>query len=253
MESTVLSAAEAVEYGEFKRTRREAEIAVTLRKLVVDASRRETDKHALKAACESAKKVSAAGVLVSPVNVASAKRCLSESATAPICLVGGTGESLPALKKAEAKKAVRQGAREIRLVLCYSALRGGNYAYLRREVKKVRRAVRRYPLFVSLEDHSLGENDIALGVRAACAGGADGVCVRGETELILRAVRAGGGKLRADASDAENAEQLRSLFRAGASRVGTGRPEQLAAELYRTAAEEAEQIHTVRPPQTPSE
>ena len=44
METTVLSATEVVEYEEFKRSRREAEIAVTLKRLIIDASRREADK-----------------------------------------------------------------------------------------------------------------------------------------------------------------------------------------------------------------
>ena len=154
-EGTILSAAEAVEYGEFKRTRREREVALTLKKLIVDASRRETDKYVLKGACETAVKMEAFAVLVSPVNVALARKRLDESETLICCLVGGTGESLPSTKRTEAKRALRQGAREIRLVLCYSALSGGNLTYLKREIKRVKRAVKKHALIVSLEDHSL--------------------------------------------------------------------------------------------------
>ena len=39
-QSAVLSAAEAAEFGEFKRYRRETEISLTLKKLVLDASGR---------------------------------------------------------------------------------------------------------------------------------------------------------------------------------------------------------------------
>lgn len=241
METTVLSAAEAVEYGEFRRNRREAEIAVSLHKLVVDASRRETDRYSLKAACDSAKKFASYGVLVSPVNVASARRGLTGSECYVCCLVGGTGESLMTVKKTEAKKAAAQGAKEIRLVLCYSALRSGNAQYLKREVKKVKRAVKRLPLVVSLEDHSLSEDEVALGVRAATEGGADAVCVRGEVELVLRALRASAGRLRVDAAGAENAEQLRALLKAGASRVSTGCSERVAEEMYQAAQPPAEE------------
>lgn len=253
METTVLSAAEAVEYGEFKRNRREAEIAVTLHKLIMDASRRETDRYALKTACESARKFSSYGVLVSPVNVAAARRHLAGSETFVLCIVGGTGESLTQIKKAETKKAIAQGAGEIRLVLCYSALIGGNIGYLRREVKKVKRAAKKLPLVVSLEDHSISEDEIAVGVRAACEGGADGVCVRGETELVLRALRASAGRIRVDAAGAENSDQLRMLLKAGASRVSTACAEQVADEMYRTAREEAETIvKKASPPNVPS-
>lgn len=238
-ETTVLSAAEAVEYGEFKRTRREAEIALTLNKLVLDASRRETDKHTLKNTCDSAKKLKAASVLVSPVNVTSARRQLQGCDTQVACLVGGTGESLIATKRTEARRAMRQGAKEIHLVLCYSALAGGNLAYLKREIKRVRKAVKRCAFLVSLEDHALGEEDIALGVRAACESKADGVCVRGETQLLVRAMHTGRGKIRADASGVENAEQLRLLLNAGAARAATSDGERIAEELYRTVSSES--------------
>lgn len=232
MDTTVLTASDAAEYEEFKRSRREAEIAVTVRRLIVDASRRETDKRVLKTACERAKRIGASGLLVSPVNVAPARRLLAGSNVHIICLVGGTGESLPVLKKAEAKKARSQGAAEIRLVPAYSALAGGNLAYLKKEVKKVRKAVKKCAVTLSLEDGSLGGDDVALGVRAAREGGAHGVCVRGELSLVARAVEAGADKLRVDASNVENAGQLRAMLRAGALRATTVTPDRVVKELY---------------------
>ncbi len=237
-QGTYLSPAEAVEYGEFKRARREAEVAVTLQKLVADASRRETDKHVLRSVCDGALKLHCYGVLVSPVNVAEAKKRLGGRAVVAV-LAGGTGETLPAVKKYEVKRAIRAGAGEVRLVLCYSALALGNAAYLKREVRKVRRAAGKKPLIVSLEDHSLGEREVALGVRAAAEGGADAVCVRGETELLACAVKCGADRVRVDVSGVENAEQLRLLLKAGARRATAERPEKLAEEMYRAAAEEA--------------
>ncbi len=171
-DDVLISAAEAAEFGEFKRARRETEISFTLKKLIIDASRRETDRSALKNACECAVKLHAAAVLVSPVHVSAAKKLLAKSQTAICCLVGGTGESLISIKKSEAKRAVGQGAKEIRLTVCYSQLIGGGLSYLKREIKRVRRAVRKGTLVVSLEDHSLDENEVALGVRAAAAAGA---------------------------------------------------------------------------------
>lgn len=229
MEKKILSAAEAAEYEEFQRSRREQEIAVRLKKTIADASRRDTDRAALQRACETAKKYGASGVLVSPVNVASAKRALSDRAFV-VCLVGGTGESLPATKKTEAKKAVSQGAGEIRLVLCYSALTGKNMSYLKREIKKVKKAAKKIPLIVSLEDHSLTEEEVGFGVRAAREAKSDGVCVRGELSLVLAAANAGAARI--DVSGVENAEQLNSLMRAGASLAVTPCLDTVAQQLY---------------------
>ena len=167
-----------------------------------------------------------------------------------ICLVGGTGETLMPVKKLEAKKAIALGAREIRLVLCYSALRAANASYLKREVKKVRRVAKKMALVVSLEDHTLSEEEVALGAKAAADGGADAVCVRGEVQLVLRALRAGGGKIRVDVSGVENAEQLRSLTKAGGSLVQTADPDRIAKEMYEQAKEEAERV---LPPQNAEE
>ena len=235
MEGTILPAAEVAEYVEFKRTKREAEVALMLNKLLLDASRRETDRHALRSICESAKKLGACGILVSPVNVGAARKLLQGSEVRIICLVGGTGESLPAVKKLEAKKAIAHGAKEIRLVLCYSALTGGNYSYLKREIGRLRRATRRCTLSISLEDQSLGEEQIALGVRAACDGKADGVSVRGETALVLHAISYAAGRLTCDCSGVENAEQLNLVVKAGASHALTRRGEDIARELYEAA------------------
>ena len=231
-EGKVLSAAEAAEFNEFRRARRETELLFTLSRLVIDASRRETDEAALRRACEEAGKFNASGVLVSPINVVAARRQLKRSGQRICCLVGGTGESLMIIKKQEAKRALRQGAKEVRLVLCYSKLTGGGYSYLKREVRRVRRCAKKGTLVVSLEDHSLGEEEIALGVRAAVAGRADAVCGRGETVLVLRAVKEGGSKLGVEVSGVENAEQLRLLVKAGAVRATTGKGEQIAEELY---------------------
>ena len=231
-QSKVLSAAEVAEFGEFKRARREAEISFTLTKLLIDASRRETDRTTLRRACEAAARLNVSGVQVSPVNVAAAVRLLGRGGAPVCCLVGGTGESLTSIKKAEAKKALKAGAKEIRLVLCYSQLTGGGYNYLKREIRRLRKTVRKGALIVSLEDHSLDVEEVAVGVRAAAAAKANAVCVRGETDIIVRAVKEAAGRLNVEAAGVENAEQLRLLLKAGATRAATLHGEKIAEELY---------------------
>ena len=121
---------------------------------------------------------------------------------------------------------------------------------MRREVKKIRKAVKKCALCVSLEDHSLDEEDVSMGVRAACEGKANGVCVRGETPLVLRALTMGAGRVLADCSGVENAAQLRSVLRAGATRVGTRCAEEIAAELYKTLEDGAALRTEPQAPQT---
>lgn len=237
MEGTVLSKKEITEYEEFKRERREREVTFTLKRLEIDAARRETDRYALNAACDLVKKTGAAAIAVFPVNVSAARRRMGEGEPIVSCVAGGTGESLISVKKAEAKRAARQGAKEIRLVPCYSALFGGNFAYLKREIRRVKRSVKKCVLVYSLDDRSLSEAEIERGVRAACEAKADAVSVRGEIDLIMLAVRLSAGRVRVDASGVENAEQLRLLVKAGAARGMTRFAAEIEKELY-CAAEE---------------
>lgn len=221
---------EEAEYTEFKRARKEAEIKLIFKKLVADASRREADGVTVKKTCDFVKKNSLCGVLVSPIRAACAKRQLAGGG-AVLCLAGGTGETLPAVKKCEIKKLFRLGVKEFRFVPCYSAIEGRDLSYMKRELGKIRRAVRDAALVLALDDRSVDEEGISIGVRAACESGFNGVCVRGETPLLLRAVEEGGGKVFADCTGVENAEQLRALLRLGANRLATPCPEQIVGEI----------------------
>lgn len=232
--SRVLSASEAAEFGEFKRARKEAEISFTLKKLIVDASRREIDRASLKRICESAQKNFYSAVLVSPLNVSAAKKQLGKNGPSICCIVGGTGETLISVKKNEAKKVVRSGAREVRLCVAYSQLSNGGFSYLKREIKRIRKVVRKGTLVVALDDRSVGEEEVALGVRAAVAGRADAVCVRGESGMVLQAVNEADGRLTVEASGVQNAEQLRLVLKSGAMRVTTNCAEKIFDELYLT-------------------
>ena len=232
MEDTVLSAQDARDLREFQRIRRETEVSLSLKKLVVDAKRREVDRFAVKKACESAKKFNAAAIVVSPIFVQAARKELGKRALSQLCCeVGATGETLLSVKKTEAKKVVRAGAQMIRLVPCYSRLFSGNKDYVKREVKAIRRAAKKCTVVLSLEDRALGEKQLLLGIRAAIEGRANAVCVRGESELLLKAVEACGEKIAVEVSGVENAEQLRLLLKAGAVRFQTTGAERIAEEM----------------------
>ena len=228
---TSLSAEEAAQYEEFKRSRRAAELALALGRLVADASAPDLSDAALKGACENAGKSALYGVLVSPVRVAAAKKLLGARGVRVICLAGGTGESLPAVKRAEVRRAVRQGAREIYLVPCRSALAEGREGYLKREIRSVCRAAKKTPVLVMLG--GLSPKEVAAGVRAAASGGAEGVCVR--MEEMIPAVESGAGSLRVDALCAESARSLEACVGMGAVHVCSPCPERLIGLLRRRA------------------
>ena len=230
----VLSAAEEAEYREFLRIKRESEIALTLRRLVVDVSGI-SDRASLRAACGAASRLFAAGVLASPVQVSSVRRQLPREIFVA-ALVGGSGESLPSVKRYEAKRAVRQGADAVVLLPSMFSLLSGEGQGVKREWRLVRRAVKRARMLVALDDRRLEREAFAPAVRAAKACGADGVLVRGEPEWVRAAAEEGEGLL--VEAGAENAEQLRLLLSAGAVRVLTSAADAIAAQLRQKAGSE---------------
>lgn len=230
----VLSAAEEAEYREFLRIKRESEIALMLRRLVVDVSGI-SGRASLRAACGAASRLFAAGVLASPVQVSSVRRQLPREIFVA-ALVGGSGESLPSVKRYEAKRAVRQGADAVVLMPSMFSLLSGEGQGVKREWRLVRRAVKRARMLVALDDRRLEREAFAPAVRAAKACGADGVLVRGEPEWVRAAAEEGEGLL--VEAGAENAEQLRLLLSAGAVRVLTSAADAIAAQLRQKAGSE---------------
>ena len=194
----VLSAGEAVRYREFLRRKREAETALMLHRLVADLTS-VSDRATLRAGVEGAVRLGAFGVLVTPDKLPPVRKLLKEggkgaqrgdqnSTDAPrlFVLVGGTGETLPAVKKYEVKKAVRLGADALVFVPSVMLFRGGTVQAVRREWRPVLRAAGKRGVFVALTDPSLTREEALFGVRAAEKAGASGA--------FRRACRRKGGR-----------------------------------------------------------
>lgn len=243
----VLSAGEAAQYREFLRRKREEELSFMLRRLIADLTS-VSDGACLCAGVEDAVRLGASGVLVTPDQLSFVRRQLKSggkgaqrgaqnSADAPrlFVLVGGTGETLPAVKKYEVKKAVRLGADALVFVPSVMLLYGGTVQAVRREWRPVLRAAGKRGVFVALTDPSLTREEALFGVRAAEKAGASGVVVRGEADLVSAAFREAASLV--CAQGAENAEGLALLCKAGAGHVFTAQPGRIAKELARQAGE----------------
>ena len=243
----VLSAGEAVRYREFLRRKREAETALMLHRLVADLTS-VSDRASLRSGVEGAVRLGAFGVLVTPDKLPPVRKLLKEGgkgaqrgdqnstdALRLFVLVGGTGETLPAVKKYEVKKAVRLGADALVFVPSVMLFRGGTVQAVRREWRPVLRAAGKRGVFVALTDPSLKREETLFGVRAAEKAGASGVVVRGEADLVSAAFREAASLV--CAQGAENAEGLALLCKAGAGHVFTAQPGRIAKELARQAGE----------------
>ncbi len=237
MDGKLISAEEEAEFREYQRSRREAEARRIIGRLVLSAFSRGTDKNALKSTCALAKKLGAHGVLVSPVNVAAARRYLAGSAQIVCAVVGGTGESLACIKRAEARKAKRQGAREIALVPSGCAL-SCEPSSLRRELKRVVRAVRGCGVSLLLFDEGISSEQLSRGAALARACGLSSVCVQAERVQREDMQLLCGEGIFFDVAGAESAELACELVRMGARRLYTTCAERVSERLLAKARQD---------------
>ena len=254
----VLSAGEAARFREFLRRRKETELALMLHRLISDLTSA-SDRAALRAGVESAVRMGAFGVLVTPDKLPLVRKLLQESgksgqpaaqtAAQPaaqasaqtvagvprlFALIGGTGETLPAVKKYEARKAVRLGAEALVLLPSVMLLHGGAVQAAKREWRPVLRAAGKRGVFVSLADPALNGEETLSGVRAAKKAGAAGVVVRGEVAIVSAAFREACPVC---TQGVGSAEELSLLCKAGAGYAFTAQAECLAGELRQLTKE----------------
>lgn len=181
--------------------------------------------------CDEAKKWGFASVCVNPMYV---KRCAERlrGASSLVCTVIGfpLGATPPDIKALEARRAMRDGAREIDMVISIGALKSGDHKYVYDDIRAVAETVHdgRAILKVILETALLTDEEKIAGCVAAKKARADfvktstGFAKGGATvhDVTLMAtavdhrlgVKASGG--------VGSAEDARKMIQAGATRIG---------------------------------
>lgn len=158
-----------------------------------------------------------------------AARLLEGSEVKPIAVVGfPLGAGTPEAKAAEAADAVRNGAREIDMVIHVGALKGREYDRVHRDIAAVVAAAKPWPVKVILETALLTDEEKLLGcvlskaagaafVKTSTGFGGGGATVE-DVALMKRAV---GDEVGVKASGGiRTAEDAMRMIQAGADRIG---------------------------------
>jgi deoxyribose-phosphate aldolase len=191
--------------------------------------------------CDEAAKFGFASVCVNPMHV---KRCAARlrGAAPVVCTVIGfpLGSTPREIKALEARKAIRDGAREIDMVLAIGALKSGDHAYVYDDIRTVSEAVHegRALLKVIIETALLtDEEKVAACVLAKRAradfvktstGFAKGGATAHDVALMARAVEYKlGVKASGGVSSAADAQKM---ITAGATRIGASVGVKIAQE-----------------------
>lgn len=181
---------------------------------------------------EEAEEYGFASVCVNPVWVKTASEALKQSSKVKVCTVIGfpLGATDPEVKAYEASNAIRNGAREIDMVINIGALKDGNDELVVQDITGVVSAAGDHVIVkVILETCLLSESEIIRGCQLAVSAGADfvktstgfssGGALVEDVALMAKTV---GPSIGVKASGGvRSAEDALSMIAAGATRLGT--------------------------------
>ena len=143
-----LTSQDAEEYKAYKRRKKLSEI----NKAISSSSSSALTGEDVQRVCQRAIRLKQASVKVPLTKVSQAYYYLLGYKIKIDCVVGGNGETLSAVKAREAKLAVRKKAKEITLVITPSLIDCCRFGEIRKEIKRVKRAVGKVPLKVRVEN-----------------------------------------------------------------------------------------------------
>lgn len=186
-----------------------------------------------------AREISAATVCINPAYVALAAELLQGSDTGVCCVAGfPLGANTPLLKARETEEAYRQGAAEVDMVLNISALKSGDFDYVKSDIEAV---VNASPanIKVILENCYLTKEEIVTAckiceeagakfVKTSTGFGPSGATV--EDVRLMRASVSPAVQVKAAGGIATLADVM-AMLGAGADRVGLSRTAAILAEL----------------------
>lgn len=181
--------------------------------------------------CEEGLEFRTASVCIPPCYVKEAYEFLG--GRLPVCTVIGfpNGSSTTASKVFETEDAVQSGADEIDMVVSIGHVKAGNYSYVEKEIREIKKACQDRILKVIIETCLLTEEEKIRMCQVVTESGADfiktstGFSTGGATreDIALFKKHVGPGVRIKAAGGIKSFDDARDLIRLGASRLGTSR------------------------------
>jgi deoxyribose-phosphate aldolase len=181
--------------------------------------------------CDEAAEYGFAAVCINPTWVARAKKRLRASGITVASVVGfPLGANTPEIKAMETRRALRDGAREIDMVINIGALKGGEHDLVRKDIAGVSDACREVGALnkVIIEAAYLSDEEKVIACRHSLAGRAHyvktstGFGPGGATVFDVALMReVVGAKVGVKAAGGiHTADEVREMITAGATRIG---------------------------------
>jgi deoxyribose-phosphate aldolase len=233
---------DAKDFAEFKRIKRREEAHAMVTNIDCDCLSVYTAASTLKQFCVDANRMELGAIVVYPLAV---KACVDYLGKDPKCsLIAAVsyphgGDTLK-VKIAAVKQAIKDGVDEVEVSAPISAIKDGNYSYYKKEVKKLKKAVRSIPLRVVLDCDVLSEQELikAASIAAECNVNLIRLSKLKDIKLLSTIKSSLKTKclLKVDGVDSYNS--FKQAYIMGANVVGCDRALEIAAQILADAEKE---------------
>ena len=236
-----ISPEEMAEFEEFKKQKKVLELRRMLKTIDHTLLKQTATREDIRKLCREAVDYGFYSVCVQPVYVSDCADFLKDAPQIKIaCVVGfPMGENKTETKVFETKRAVADGADEIDMVICISAVNNANYSYVKREIRQVVKAAKGAPVKVILETSLLSHEEMIKAAQCAKDAGAAfvktstgyfGEGAKTEDVRLLKETVKGACSVKASGG-IRDAVQFRAMLGAGADRIGTSSGVAIAESL----------------------
>ena len=236
-----ISPEEMAEFEEFKKQKKVLELRRMLKTIDHTILKQTATREDIRKLCREAVDYGFYSVCVQPVYVSDCADFLKDAPQIKIaCVVGfPMGENKTETKVFETKRAVADGADEIDMVICISAVKNANYSYVKREIRQVVKAAKGAPVKVILETSLLSHEEMIKAAQCAKDAGAAfvktstgyfGEGAKTEDVRLLKETVKGACSVKASGG-IRDAVQFRAMLGAGADRIGTSSGVAIAESL----------------------
>ena len=236
-----ISPEEMAEFEEFKKQKKVLELRRMLKTIDHTLLKQTATREDIRKLCREAVDYGFYSVCVQPVYVSDCADFLKDAPQIKIaCVVGfPMGENKTETKVFETKRAVANGADEIDMVICISAVKNANYSYVKREIRQIVKAAKGAPVKVILETSLLLHEEMIKAAQCAKDAGAAfvktstgyfGEGAKTEDVRLLKETVKGACSVKASGG-IRDAVQFRAMLGAGADRIGTSSGVAIAESL----------------------
>ncbi len=232
---------EEQQFLEFKRLNRIKEVKASVLKIECDCLSADCDKAFLKDICRRANTLEIGAIVVYPAFV---KLCVSYLGNDPkVSLIASVsyphGADTVEIKTEAIKRAVKDGVDEVEVCASSAVIRDGNWLYLKKECKKLKKAAKIRALRLVFDCKSLTEKELVKACTIAADTGVNCLRLKGaDSDLVTTVKAALKGKCLIKADGAGDLSAFLSFSNVGADTVDCTRAFDLASYLIKSAEEE---------------